>query len=95
MLTSSPMKSILNPKFSVLSPHLPKIKITPFISWAAESLFRNHPTRILRHLHLNRNLQMEASGPPSGEIHVIVGPMFAGKTTTLLRRIQLENDNGR
>ncbi|CAN0890845.1 Thymidine kinase [Linum grandiflorum] len=31
----------------------------------------------------------------SGEIHVIVGPMFAGKTTTLLRRIQSEDENGR
>ncbi|KAL4368212.1 hypothetical protein GQ457_05G034060 [Hibiscus cannabinus] len=30
-----------------------------------------------------------------GEIHVIVGPMFAGKTTTLLRRIQAESNNGR
>ncbi|EHA8587256.1 thymidine kinase a [Cocos nucifera] len=31
----------------------------------------------------------------SGEIHVILGPMFAGKTTTLLRRIRSEIDNGR
>ncbi|KAL2901567.1 hypothetical protein RDABS01_026649 [Bienertia sinuspersici] len=31
----------------------------------------------------------------SGEIHVIVGPMFAGKTTSLLRRIQSESNNGR
>nr|XP_029117209.1 uncharacterized protein LOC105034377 isoform X3 [Elaeis guineensis] len=31
----------------------------------------------------------------SGEIHVILGPMFAGKTTTLLRRIQSESSNGR
>ena len=31
----------------------------------------------------------------SGEIHVIVGPMFAGKTTTLLRRIKSEATNGR
>ncbi|KAL9668586.1 hypothetical protein QQ045_006122 [Rhodiola kirilowii] len=31
----------------------------------------------------------------SGEVHVIVGPMFAGKTTALLRRIKLEDDNGR
>ncbi|XP_008776173.1 thymidine kinase-like [Phoenix dactylifera] len=31
----------------------------------------------------------------SGEIHVIIGPMFAGKTTTLLRRIRSEIDNGR
>ncbi|GFY97718.1 thymidine kinase [Actinidia rufa] len=32
---------------------------------------------------------------PSGEIHVIVGPMFAGKTTALLRRIKSEGNNGR
>ncbi|KAK9285040.1 hypothetical protein L1049_024224 [Liquidambar formosana] len=31
----------------------------------------------------------------SGEVHVIVGPMFAGKTTALLRRIKLEGNNGR
>ncbi|KAK9068929.1 hypothetical protein SSX86_013045 [Deinandra increscens subsp. villosa] len=30
-----------------------------------------------------------------GEIHVIVGPMFAGKTTTLLRRLKSESSNGR
>ncbi|KAH6825665.1 Thymidine kinase [Perilla frutescens var. hirtella] len=31
----------------------------------------------------------------SGEIHVIVGPMFAGKTTTLLKRMKSESNNGR
>ncbi|XP_020547610.1 putative pentatricopeptide repeat-containing protein At1g56570 [Sesamum indicum] len=31
----------------------------------------------------------------SGEIHVIVGPMFAGKTTTLLKRMKSESSNGR
>ncbi|KAL9659503.1 hypothetical protein QQ045_024309 [Rhodiola kirilowii] len=31
----------------------------------------------------------------SGEVHVIVGPMFAGKTTALLRRIKLEDNSGR
>ncbi|KDP29894.1 hypothetical protein JCGZ_18463 [Jatropha curcas] len=30
-----------------------------------------------------------------GEIHVIVGPMFAGKTTALLRRIKSESSKGR
>ncbi|GJX84846.1 putative glucuronosyltransferase PGSIP8 [Tanacetum coccineum] len=30
-----------------------------------------------------------------GEVHVIVGPMFAGKTTTLLKRIKSESTNGR
>ncbi|KAL8522975.1 hypothetical protein ACS0TY_013074 [Phlomoides rotata] len=31
----------------------------------------------------------------SGEVHVIVGPMFAGKTTALLRRVRAEADTGR
>ncbi|KAJ0102375.1 hypothetical protein Patl1_05055 [Pistacia atlantica] len=43
----------------------------------------------------NRILQTKASSSSSsGEIHVIVGPMFAGKLTTLLRRIQAENEKG-
>ncbi|XP_060972681.1 pentatricopeptide repeat-containing protein At4g16470 isoform X1 [Cannabis sativa] len=44
----------------------------------------------------NRGLQMERESRTlrSGEVHVIVGPMFAGKTTTLLRRIQSEKSNG-
>ncbi|CAL9129501.1 unnamed protein product [Musa acuminata var. zebrina] len=40
------------------------------------------------------SLPME-SRSMSGEIHVILGPMFAGKTTALLRRIQIEMNNGR
>ncbi|GAB2228781.1 hypothetical protein Drorol1_Dr00022911 [Drosera rotundifolia] len=31
----------------------------------------------------------------AGEIHVILGPMFAGKTTALLRRVQSEATTGR
>ncbi|KAI8004287.1 Thymidine kinase a [Camellia lanceoleosa] len=38
---------------------------------------------------------MGLSYHPSGEIHVIVGPMFAGKTTALLRRVESEGNNGR
>ncbi|CAN6704481.1 unnamed protein product [Malus baccata var. baccata] len=30
----------------------------------------------------------------SGEIHVIVGPMFAGKATTLLRKVQSKRGDG-
>ncbi|KAG5574412.1 hypothetical protein H5410_054546 [Solanum commersonii] len=43
-----------------------------------------------------RVLNSEASGSSSGsgEVHVIVGPMFAGKTTTLLKRIKSERSNG-
>ncbi|XP_010493419.1 PREDICTED: thymidine kinase b-like [Camelina sativa] len=32
---------------------------------------------------------------PPGEIHVVVGPMFSGKTTTLLRRILAEKLTGK
>ncbi|KAL5070603.1 hypothetical protein RYX36_021490 [Vicia faba] len=38
---------------------------------------------------------MDSSHSSSGEIHLFVGPMFAGKTTSLLRRIKSEVDNGR
>ncbi|KAL6975623.1 Thymidine kinase a [Sarracenia purpurea var. burkii] len=43
----------------------------------------------------NRSDRMGPSHRPSGEIHVIVGPMFAGKTTALLRRIKSEGNDGR
>lgn len=36
-----------------------------------------------------------APGRADGEIHVIVGPMFAGKTTALLRRVKSELTGGR
>ncbi|KAK6918758.1 Thymidine kinase [Dillenia turbinata] len=42
-----------------------------------------------------RSSLSEKSVTPSGEIHVIIGPMFAGKTTALLRRIKTEGSNGR
>ncbi|KAJ4977534.1 hypothetical protein NE237_002640 [Protea cynaroides] len=41
------------------------------------------------------NSRMKAPPLSYGEIHVIVGPMFAGKTTALLHRIQTESNNGR
>ena len=35
------------------------------------------------------------AGRASGEVHVIMGPMFAGKTTSHLRRVKSESNNGR
>ncbi|KAL7218766.1 hypothetical protein ACSBR2_011939 [Camellia fascicularis] len=43
----------------------------------------------------DRSDRMGLSHRHSGEVHVIVGPMFAGKTTALLRRIKSEVNNGR
>ncbi|XP_028799036.1 LOW QUALITY PROTEIN: pentatricopeptide repeat-containing protein At4g16470-like [Neltuma alba] len=96
------MKSMRKLKFAVLFSHLPKIEITPSISWASDSVFCSHPVRILNPLHListslslsnfnclsqNRRMQMEAFSSPAGEIHAIVGPMLS------VKRIQLENNN--
>ncbi|KAK1439778.1 hypothetical protein QVD17_05598 [Tagetes erecta] len=50
------------------------------------------PTPTLHHINQQ---QITNPIPPSGELHVIVGPMFAGKTTALLRRIKSECINGR
>ncbi|KAK4439449.1 Thymidine kinase [Sesamum alatum] len=38
---------------------------------------------------------LSTEGARCGEIHVIVGSMFAGKTTTLLKRMKSESSNGR
>ncbi|GFS30449.1 thymidine kinase [Actinidia rufa] len=49
-------------------------------------------------LSLASSVDNDETGPihrPSGEIHVIVGPMFSGKTTALLRRIKSEGNSGR
>ncbi|XP_057754251.1 thymidine kinase b [Arachis stenosperma] len=103
------MKSILNPKFSALSPHLPKTSPFSLFSRPHDTIFRNNSQQLpfpslkatpfssnsFLSRAQNRTLQTEPTRPPSGEIHVIVGPMFAGKTTTLLRRIQSESANSR
>ncbi|KAI3965059.1 hypothetical protein MKX01_013990 [Papaver californicum] len=41
------------------------------------------------------NSVMESPKLSSGEVHVIIGPMFAGKTTALLRRMLSEKETGR
>lgn len=37
----------------------------------------------------------EVNNSPHGEVHIIIGPMFAGKSTALLRRVKSESNNGR
>ncbi|KAL8205327.1 hypothetical protein R6Q57_008878 [Mikania cordata] len=46
-------------------------------------------------VHHNDPDQITNTVHPLGQIHVIMGPMFAGKTTDLLRRINSEGNNGR
>ncbi|KAK7359880.1 hypothetical protein VNO77_01847 [Canavalia gladiata] len=105
------MKSILNPKFSAFAPKTSPFALFSLSPQSPTKFsFRNNPLQFPNHLRLNPThfssihfisatlngtFQTEPSPPPSGEIHVIVGPMFAGKTTSLLRRIQSETANGR
>ncbi|KAF5482587.1 hypothetical protein F2P56_003145 [Juglans regia] len=43
---------------------------------------------------ISMNNSCDLHGRTSGEVHVIVGPMFAGKTTALLRRIKSKGSTG-
>ncbi|PSS10423.1 Thymidine kinase [Actinidia chinensis var. chinensis] len=99
------MKSILSPTLS-FALNLPKA--TPLSLSTLPSrycLCNPKPMQKPNFFHLKstmpsntietRSLHTEASQSPPGEIHVIVGPMFAGKTTTLLRRIKSESSHGR
>ncbi|KAI5670851.1 hypothetical protein M9H77_11215 [Catharanthus roseus] len=61
-------------------------------STASLKPFKN-PSQQTRSLKMEVNSSSQQS--TSGEIHVIVGPMFAGKTTTLIKRMKTECSNGR
>ncbi|XP_023883274.1 thymidine kinase a [Quercus suber] len=110
MLTISRMKSILTPTLSAFTFQLPKTTHLALLTSKSFPCNPNPTTTLLPlkpttlsptcsiHSIQSRDVHMEpATLPPEfpGEIHVIVGPMFAGKTTTLLRRIQSESSNGR
>ncbi|GAA0170866.1 nucleotide kinase [Lithospermum erythrorhizon] len=44
---------------------------------------------------METSLRLCSKVQSNGEIHVIIGPMFAGKTTALLRRVRFESNLGR
>ncbi|KAL5701897.1 thymidine kinase [Ranunculus cassubicifolius] len=82
MLFISKMRSLLSPSFP-----------PTFFPKSSSS-----QTLILKSLNSNPNfssIRASMAASQLGEVHVIVGPMFAGKTTALLRRVQSETDNGR
>ncbi|KAJ9172408.1 hypothetical protein P3X46_015649 [Hevea brasiliensis] len=108
MLTAvSRMKYLISPPFAPISKAAPSFH---FFCLLSKSKFLSYPITLSNPISLplkppamlsifpiqNRCIHSNSSpSPSSGEIHVIVGPMFAGKTTTLLRRIQSEGSNGR
>ncbi|KAB2079365.1 hypothetical protein ES319_A06G227500v1 [Gossypium barbadense] len=104
----SSMKSLIFPPFSPLSLHFPKTKPFAFFSLPSKTPNVSYPKFLhvnpsmpsprppifsipIRQSHI----ETPQSSSLCGEVHVIVGPMFAGKTTTLLHRIQAESNNGR
>ncbi|KAL5097511.1 hypothetical protein RYX36_001838 [Vicia faba] len=105
------MKSILNPKFSSLSSNFPKLSSFSLFSCPFSnnrSRFSNplrlNPTTITttpfivsstNSISQSQNRTLQASASTSGDIHVILGPMFAGKTSSLISRMQSESANGR
>ncbi|MCL7039503.1 hypothetical protein MKW94_006413 [Papaver nudicaule] len=106
MLLISKMKSLISPALSAFyyPHHLPRIK--PFLS-PPQTLIPFKPKSIQNPHHFsicnsfssikgsNSSSLMDGARFSSGEIHVICGPMFAGKTTALLQRVQAEIDLGR
>ncbi|PON90244.1 Thymidine kinase [Trema orientale] len=100
------MKSLLSQTPFSCS-QLPQKTPMALFSFASKSIQHNPPSflqkpttsfpKISYCLVQNRGLEMESVPRTlrSGEVHVIVGPMFAGKTTTLLHRVQSERSNGR
>ncbi|KAK3433544.1 hypothetical protein EUGRSUZ_D01432 [Eucalyptus grandis] len=101
------MKTLISPTFAAFSPRLSRPTFSLPLSSSNSSIFalKNSNFRSLRLKPcsgkpaircLHGSPQMGAPrSPSSGEVHVIVGPMFAGKTTSLLRRIELESSSGR
>ncbi|CAK8531290.1 unnamed protein product [Lathyrus sativus] len=49
----------------------------------------------IKSISKSQNRTLQATKSTVGDIHVIVGPMFAGKTSSLIRRMQSESANGR
>ncbi|KAL1826312.1 hypothetical protein ACET3Z_004724 [Daucus carota] len=107
--TLSRMKSLLSPSLSTLSPILsnprssfPPISLPLMLNFPSFSAPLSpsflHEKPMFCHNSSSSNgfsLNKEGFKGPSGEIHVVLGPMFAGKTTTLLRRVRAESLDGR
>ncbi|CAL0309122.1 unnamed protein product [Lupinus luteus] len=106
----NPKCSSLSPHL-LLSPKISSFSLFPHSSLSTTPFRRNPPPIPNHlHMMLNstpfspntfictsqhRSFNSDPSRSSSGEIHVLVGPMFAGKTTSLLRRLQSESNNGR
>ncbi|KAL1213356.1 Thymidine kinase b [Cardamine amara subsp. amara] len=103
------MRTLMSPSLAPFSLHLPKPALFSRVlrvSSLTNSAFaaNKSPTNSPHSTVSTRKLQTEAAAAASsqplsisspGEIHVVVGPMFSGKTTTLLRRMLAERETGK
>ncbi|CAO2842428.1 unnamed protein product [Amaranthus hypochondriacus] len=81
--------------FSII-PKNPKLLTASFVPTSLRCCAFSPPSPPPHHqMPINPLPSTLSSSSCSGEIHVIVGPMFAGKTSSLLRRIHSEVNNGR
>ncbi|KAF8083692.1 hypothetical protein N665_0756s0010 [Sinapis alba] len=101
------MRTLISPPLPPLfSLHLPKpsllfsraLRASRYPLTTSSAALNRLPTDSHRSSVSRRELQTEAASKSfsaPGEIHVVVGPMFSGKTTTLLRRILSERESGK
>ncbi|AED93115.1 Thymidine kinase b [Arabidopsis thaliana] len=101
------MRTLISPSLAPFSLHLHKPSlfstalrfsfsinnITPTNSPPSTISTRKLQTKATRVTSSSSSQPLSSSSP--GEIHVVVGPMFSGKTTTLLRRILAERETGK
>ncbi|CAN8252058.1 unnamed protein product [Cochlearia groenlandica] len=104
MFTAS-MKTLISPSLAPFSFHLSKpslfsnvllrrVSLHSLTKYHHRSLCSSVSTRELQS-PAAKSQQFPSSSPSPGEIHVVVGPMFSGKTTTLLHRILAEKEAGK
>uniref|UniRef100_A0A1J3E0X5 Thymidine kinase n=1 Tax=Noccaea caerulescens TaxID=107243 RepID=A0A1J3E0X5_NOCCA len=104
------MRTLISPSLAPFSLHLPKPALFSKVLRASHYSLANlglpvnrFPIVSPRSAVSSRELQTEAASQSlssssfssPGEIHVVVGPMFSGKTTTLLRRVLAERESGK
>ena len=56
---------------------------------------QHHHTQLEKLEQEQEQEEEEGTAVIHGSIHLIIGPMFAGKTTALLKRVQAESNDGK
>lgn len=96
------MRTLISPSLAPVSLHLPKASLFSRVFRVSPSspsfTLNRFPTRssvYAGELQTDSKSRSSSSFSSPGEIHVVVGPMFSGKTTTLLRRMLAEREIGK